>query len=307
MLPVASPDGPAIRLLARPRRTVPTVWRAARHHPDVTRSSTVDVLVPTFCRAASLAVTLSGLAAQDYPDFRVIVSDQGPEERAAERSLEVQAVARILRAHGHPVSIDRHLPRRGVAEHRQHLLDRSDAPLVLFLDDDVYLEPDLLGRLVRALRLGGCGFVGSAVVGLSWLSQRRPDEESIEFWDGPVQPERVEPEAPAWQRYRLHNGANLEHVRREREPIVDRLYRVAWVGGCVLYDAERLRASGGFDFWPELPEQHAGEDVLAQQRVMARFGGAGLFPSGAYHLEVPTTIPDRQVDAPIALRHVLAS
>jgi hypothetical protein len=39
---------------------------------------------------------------------------------------------------------------------------------------------------------------------------------------------------------------------------------------------------------------------------MARFGGAGLFPSGAYHLEIPTTIPDREVDAPIALRELVA-
>jgi len=273
----------------------------------VTRSSTVDVLVPTFCRPTALAVTLAGLAAQDYPDFRVSVSDQGPDDQAAERSLEVQAMARILAAHGHPVAISRHLPRRGVAEHRQHLLDRSDAPFVLFLDDDVYLEPDLLSRLVRALRLGGCGFVGSAVVGLSWLEDRRPDEERIEFWDGPVRAELVGPEDSAWQRHRLHNAANLEHVRRDRTDDADRLYRVAWVGGCVLYDAARLRAAGGFDFWSQLPDAHAGEDVLAQQRVMARFGGAGLFPSGAYHLEIPTTIPDREVDAPRVLRRALVT
>jgi len=37
--------------------------------------------------------------------------------------------------------------------------------------------------------------------------------------------------------------------------------------------------------------------VLAQQRVMAHYGGAGVLPSGAYHLEAPTTICDRRVDA----------
>ena len=30
---------------------------------------------------------------------------------------------------------------------------------------------------------------------------------------------------------------------------------------------------------------------------MARFGGAGILPSGAYHLESPTTVPDRDVEA----------
>jgi hypothetical protein len=76
---------------------------------------------------------------------------------------------------------------------------------------------------------------------------------------------------------------------------------VAWIGGCVLYDVAALRSVGGFDFWEELPAAHAGEDVLAQLRVMARFGGCGLLPSGAYHQELPTTLTERAVDAPFAL------
>jgi hypothetical protein len=79
-------------------------------------------------------------------------------------------------------------------------------------------------------------------------------------------------------------------------------YRVAWVGGCVLYDTRKLRAGGGFDFWTDLPPDHCGEDVLAQLKVMARYGGCGLLPSGVYHQELPTAVPDRRVNAPIALR-----
>ena len=52
----------------------------------------------------------------------------------------------------------------------------------------------------------------------------------------------------------------------------ERLYKVAWVGACVLYDRAALLACGGFDFWPELPPEHVGEDVVAQLRVMERFG-----------------------------------
>ncbi|MEJ7681988.1 MAG: hypothetical protein WKG06_29880 [Segetibacter sp.] len=39
-------------------------------------------------------------------------------------------------------------------------------------------------------------------------------------------------------------------------------YKVAWVGGCVMYDTEKLREVGGFSFWKDLPEKHCGEDVL---------------------------------------------
>jgi hypothetical protein len=34
---------------------------------------------------------------------------------------------------------------------------------------------------------------------------------------------------------------------------------------------------------------------------MGRAGGAGLIPSGAWHLELPTTVVSRAVDAPLAL------
>ena len=36
---------------------------------------------------------------------------------------------------------------------------------------------------------------------------------------------------------------------------------------------------------------------MAERRVMARFGGAGILPSGAYHLESPTMVPDREHNA----------
>jgi hypothetical protein len=106
-------------------------------------------------------------------------------------------------------------------------------------------------------------------------------------------------------RHRLHNAANLAHVqcRLGIGRGENRCYKVAWVGGCVMYDVAKLRACGGFGFWTELPAEHVGEDVLAQLRVMARFGGAGLIPSGAYHQELPTTLVDRRTDAPWAMAH----
>src|SRR5690606_34825317 len=84
-------------------------------------------------------------------------------------------------------------------------------------------------------------------------------------------------------------------------------YKVAWVGGCVLYHRQRLIEAGGFGFWRDLPAEHSGEDVLAQLLVMARDGGCGVAPSGVYHLELETTVPDRRCDAPRALQHLLVA
>ncbi len=260
----------------------------------------IDVLIPTCERPAALAVTLASLVSQTHRDFRLTISDQS--HHADPASLrELQAVLRVLRAHGNEPGLLRNLPRRGMAEQRQFLLDRSTARYVLYLDDDLILEPDVIERMYAAIREESCGFVGCAVIGLSFIDDVRPDEQAIEFWEGRVQPEEVFPGSPAWDRYKLHNAANLYHVQQRLTAGRGRKYRVAWVGGCVMYDAAALRACGGFEFWRTLPPEHCGEDVLAQVRVMARYGGCGLLPSGVYHQELPTTVTDRRVDAPRVL------
>jgi hypothetical protein len=262
--------------------------------------ASVDVLIPTFERREALAVTLSGLAAQSRPPDRVIVSDQSPGGDGT-ASGPIDALVRVLDIRGTDVERRTHLPRRGLAEHRESLLRSVRSDYTLFLDDDVWIEPDLLERLLHAIERARCGFVGSAVIGLSHVHDERPDEQAIAFWAGRPSPEVVRPGSQQWQRHRLHNAANLVHLRRKLGGHEDRLYKIAWVGGCVLYHTATLRAAGGFDFWSDLPPEHSGEDVLAQLRVMELAGGAGLFPSGAYHLELRTTVPDRSVDAPIAL------
>lgn len=262
----------------------------------------VDVLIPTCNRPAALAVTLTAVLAQSHPRLRIVVSDQGDCE-AVVQSGELRAVLRLFHARGIEVDIHRHLPRRGMAEQRQFLLDQARASYALFLDDDVLIEADLTARLLRAIREQRCGFVGSAVIGLSHAGDERPDQQTIEFWDGPVEPEKLSPGDTHWGRHHLHSAANLYHLQQRLglNATEQRLYRVAWVGGCVMFDVAKLRDAGGFGFWRRLPPEHCGEDVQAQLAVMARYGGCGLLPSGAYHQELPTTLATRDIDAPFVL------
>jgi hypothetical protein len=136
--------------------------------------------------------------------------------------------------------------------------------------------------------------------GLSYLDDRRPEQTAaFEAWNGPVQAERIRPGAPEFERWPLHNAANLSHLSADLSlgPGEWLPYRVAWLGGCVLYRRDALDDAGGFRFWPSLPVEHAGEDVVAQWQVMERHGAAGILPSGAVHLESPTTVTERRVEA----------
>jgi glycosyltransferase involved in cell wall biosynthesis len=257
----------------------------------------VDVLIPTRDRPAELAVTLAGLAAQDE-GFGVVLADQSTDGPVWEQPA-VAAVVRILRHQGHPVSLHSNLPRRGVAQQRAYLLDRSRARYVLFLDDDVWLEPGSVARLRTAIETLRCGFVGTFPHGLSYVDDHRPEQEkAYREWTGRPHPERIRPRGPEWRRANLHAAANLLHVQQRLHlpPGQWRAYKVAWLGACVLYDRAALVASGGYDFWARVPADSVGEDVAAQLRVLARAGGAGIVPSGAYHLESPTTLPDRGME-----------
>jgi hypothetical protein len=197
------------------------------------------------------------------------------------------------------VTVHRHLPRRGLAEQRQFLLEQATAPYVHFLDDDVLLDPPVMERMLRTIESERCGFVGCAAVGLSYLSDERPTQQRIELWEGPVRPEPFAPGEVPLERHLVNNAANPLHLERKlvRDGGVVR-YKVAWMGGAnVLYDRQKLLEVGGFSFWPRLPASHAGEEVVVQFLLVRRFGGCGLLPSGTYHLEAETNVPDRSANA----------
>jgi GT2 family glycosyltransferase len=242
--------------------------------------SVIDVLVPTRDRPAELATTLAGLAAQESPPFRVVISDQSdlPMGHA------VLSMVRALRRQGVPVSTLRNMPRRGMAHQRDFLLRQSASPYVIYLDDDVWLANDALQRLHTAIESLDCGLVGFAMQRLSYLADDRPAAS-----------EHIKPE-----RWTLHNPDNPTHSGdslglRQGEW---RTNKIAWIGGCALFSRSALEAVGGFSFWKDVPEDLGGEDVVAQQRVMARFGGAGILPSAAVHLGFPTSAPSDRIEAP---------
>ncbi len=186
-----------------------------------------------------------------------------------------------------------------MAQQRQFLLNHAESKYVLFLDDDVLLEPWALETMVHVMNEERCGLTGMFVIALSYKDDVRPHHQKVEFWDETVQPETIEPGGEKWQRASLHSAANVLHLQEQLNatPSQPTKYKIAWIGACKLYDREKLKSTNAFNFWHKLPEQHSGEDVMAQLKVIEQYGGCGILPSGAYHQEVGTTIPDRDKDA----------
>ncbi len=267
----------------------------------------VEVLIPTYRRKSGLAIVLTSLLGQFFTDFDVIVSDQTEDDDAYLDSIEIQTLVRALRWHGHKVTLHRHLPRRGMAEQRHFLLEQSSAPFVHFLDDDVLLDPPVMERMLRVMQAERCGFVGCAATGLGYIDDTRLHQQCIELWSGPVTPEPFEPETVPWDRHLVNNAANPLHLEQKLvggHGVVR--YKVAWVGGAnVLYDRAKLLDVGGFAWWPRLPPEHAGEEVVVQFLLIRKYGGCGILPSGTYHLGLPTSVPDRRRNATELFRELI--
>ncbi len=250
--------------------------------------STVDILLPTINRLSSFIMTLSGVALQTVADQRVIVADQS--DRPVQDQPIVQTLARVIEARGGAVEWHYRQPSQGIAEQRDFLLGRATAEAVLYVDDDVLMEPWVIEHLLQTLRQEGCGFVGAFPVGLSHRNDVRPEQQRIEFWEGPVEPEAITPDTPEWERWQLHRAANSYHAALKLPSKTGRLYKVAWIASCILYDRAKLIEVGGFSFWQRLPRYHSGEEVLVQNLLMRRWGGCAILPSGTYYAEVPSTV-----------------
>jgi len=249
----------------------------------------IDILLPTCNRLSSLIMVLSGIASQTALNrCAVIVSEQSDESAADSRVI--QSLRRIIEARNAPVAWHRRSVRKGIAEQRDFLLRQSRSPYVLYLDDDVFMEPWVVGQLVDTIIDHQCGFVGAFPTGLSFRDDVRPAQQVIEYWEGCVRPEAVDPDSPQWERAQLHRAANAYHVARTLPAGEHRLYRVAWVACCVLYDRAKLLEVGGFKFWSRLARYHSGEEVLVQNLLMRRWGGCAILPSGTYHSEMPSTV-----------------
>ncbi|MBK8900856.1 MAG: glycosyltransferase family 2 protein [Anaerolineaceae bacterium] len=103
---------------------------------------TVSIIIPTYNRRAFLCETLDSLAQQRFPkhNFEVIVVDDGSMDGT-------EAVA----AKTFPFTL-RYFwqPNQGDAEARNLGVNHSQADILVFLDDDILVEPDYLAHLVEA-------------------------------------------------------------------------------------------------------------------------------------------------------------
>jgi hypothetical protein len=155
------------------------------------------------------------------------------------------------------------------------------------MDDDLILESYVISNMRKAIAEEGYGFVGSALIGLSYRNDVRPHQQYIEFWEGRVQPEYIVPFSRSWNRYLLHNVAKSLACPAEIPAQPSHGAKVqSGMGGrmrAVRYPHAEKR--GRVFFLETASLQTCGEDVLAQLReTIRRFcAGRSVSPGSGSH------------------------
>jgi len=209
---------------------------------------TVTVVIPSFDGQRTLPVVLAALERQRYRNFEVVVVDDGsdPPLRAAVDAADTSFAIeyrRIARS-------------RGTSAARNVGIDCASGDTLVFLDDDIRVEPTVLGSI--ALRMSftaDCLFVGF--------------RENVLFdrfafdWDAHASIERD------WRCHARDRGTySCFTTRRVPPPATRRSYRL-------LEESDWFRSFGCgrvIGYW-DLPQMVVGHSLAAKRSALTELGG----------------------------------
>ena len=229
------------------------------------------VVVPTFRRPASLRRTLEALVTQRQPDvgWDIVVVDNDDDD-GPEVAQVVETLAPRLAV---PIRSVRE-PRRGACHARNRGISEVQAPITVFLDDDVVPDDDRwLAHLLRPLLEHRCEGVAGRVL--------------------------LDPQAPRphWFRDSWDGISFGEFDLGDEERPLDKLDYINTANGAV--ETEWLRKVGGFD--PTLGPR-SGVPLLNDDVRLCR----RLFAAGAQILYVPDATVIHELPAERVTRRYIA-
>lgn len=143
----------AVAVLVFARRNVRRERERERSNDGQAWTPPVSVLMPAYNEEVGIAAALRSLAASDYPNFEIVVIDDGSTDRTAEiaASTGLDNVRVVSQANA------------GKAEALNNGARHASFDIVVLIDGDTVFEPDTLRHLVAPLVDPTVGAVGGTV------------------------------------------------------------------------------------------------------------------------------------------------
>mgnify|MGYP001029467627 CR=1 FL=1 len=164
----------------------------------------ISVIIPTYAREAALRTTLAEIVEQDYPHYEVLVVDQtAKHESETEADLERLAAAEKIRWF--------RLDWASLPGARNYGVRRAEGEIIVFIDDDVRLQPGYLKAHARNfIDRPEIGAVAGRVLDPT-IADGMPEEMAIEF----LPPEAMDP-GIAWYYIDLVHAVKPQQVLTAR-------------------------------------------------------------------------------------------
>jgi len=113
---------------------------------DVTKKvPTVSIILPTYNRAYCVGRTIEAVIAQSFTDWELIICDDCSTDATT-------AVVEGFTSRDSRISYQRNSMRMDLPANRNAGIAHATARLIYFVEDDVVLEPDTIGKLVCAYK-----------------------------------------------------------------------------------------------------------------------------------------------------------
>jgi len=133
-------------------------WLARRRQPAGTRPR-VSVVMPVYNAAATLAECLTRLCNSTFADFEIVMVDDGSTDQS--RAIAANFPVRVVPTAG----------RVGPAAARNVGARAAEGDVLFFVDSDVMVRPDTIGRIAAALERGDA----EGVIGVQAADMRHRD------------------------------------------------------------------------------------------------------------------------------------
>lgn len=210
----------------------------------------VTVLIPAYNEEAVVAVSVVGALASDYPNFEVIVLDDGSTDDTESAALEAAAGDRRFRLMRDPIN-------RGKAEQLNSGFRAAQHDLVVVTDADSHLHPQAIRRLVSRLQTSP---MLVAVAGAPHVTNRDRLICALQVLE----------------------AASIIGLIRRTQSLTGRVGTVAGVFG--LFRRDAVLAVGGYD------GKMATEDIDLTWRLLMAGGHTAYEPHALVGMEVPSSL-----------------